>query len=347
MTAPEPPPLDAAWLTAALRKRGLLRKASVSSLDFEHLGSFTNEIWRVHPHYDTPEGGAPRTLVLKSPQPERAREGEAFALEIRFYTELAHRSPVRTPRFFCGTQEAEGGRAQLLIEDVAGLQPFSFRRGASAAHARCGMAALAQLHAHWWEGVADLAWVPALRDAELRGGWQAEFDRGWRARRSWFAEVVPDFLPTGDVLVGKLAKSLAPLAEPATLLHGDAHAENLPLVEADADAGEHVVFLDWPGPRRGQAGFDVAVFIAMSLTVEQRRREERALVALHADALREAGVDPPDPWLGYRRGILRRAARIVEIAHTFQGPLAAGALRMVIERCATAAADLDVGELVL
>ena len=345
MADPEPPALDAAWLTAALRAHDALREASVKSLEFEHLGSFTNEIWRVWPRYDTAEAGAPRSLVLKSPHPARAREGEAFALEIRFYRELAEHTPVRTPRFFGGTQGTNGASAQLLIEDVPGLQPFSFRRGASAAHARCGVLALARLHAHWWERVADLAWIPALGDTKLRGGWQQEFDRGWRARRSWFAEVVPGFLPIGDTLVERLATSLAPLAEPATLLHGDAHAENLPLI--DADVGEQVVFLDWPGPRRGHASFDVAVFIAMSLPVERRRREERALVALHADALREAGVDPPDPWLGYRRGILRRAARIVEIAHTFQGPLAAGALRMVIERCATAAADLDVGELVL
>ena len=139
---------------------------------------------------------------------------------------------------------------------------------------------------------------------------------------------MPEFAAIGDALLGRLVTTLAPLAQPATLLHGDAHAENLPLLAPDAGAPEQVVFLDWPGPRRGQAGFDVAVFIAMSLTVEQRRREERALLALHSDALREAGVDPPDPWLGYRLGILRRAARIVEIAHTFQGPLAAGALRI-------------------
>jgi hypothetical protein len=347
VAGPEPPRLDATWLSAVLREHGLLRKASVRSLALEHLGSFTNEIWRVRPRYDIPEDGAPASLVLKSEDAARAREGEAFELEIRFYRELAELSPVRTPRFFGGSQATDRGRAQLLIEDVSGLQPFSFRRGASAAHARCGLAALAQLHAHWWEGVADLAWVPALSDVGLRGRWQEDFDRGWSAQRSWFAEAVPEFRAVGDALVGRLAASLAPLAEPATLLHGDAHAENLPLVAADGDAGEHVVFLDWPGPRRGQAGFDVAVFIAMSLSVEQRRRDERTLVALHADALREAGVDPPDPWLGYRRGILRRAARIVEIAHSFQRPLAAAALRMVIERCATAAADLDVGELII
>ena len=69
---------------------------------------------------------------------------------------------------------------------------------------------------------------------------------------------------------------------------------------------------------------------------------------LHADATRAAGVaDWTDPWGDYRLGVLRRAARIVEIAPGWpQDDVGKGAFRMVAERCAQAAADLDVGELI-
>lgn len=196
---------------------------------------------------------------------------------------------------------------------------------------------LAVLHAAWWNRVGELAWLPALSDARLRRSFQSDFDAGWRAHRTELDALVPGFTPLGDALVGRLADTLAPLAGPPTLLHGDAHAENLPL------ADERVVFLDWQAPRLGNAGFDVAVFTAMSYPVNERRRVERALVDRHAAAIRQRDIDWPDPWEDYRRGLLRRAARIVEI--TAAGPIAS--LAFVFERCATAAVDHAVGDLIV
>ncbi|NIR29378.1 MAG: hypothetical protein GWN84_08720, partial [Gammaproteobacteria bacterium] len=40
----------------------------------------------------------------------------------------------------------------------------------------------------------------------------------------------PGFLALGDALVGRVARTLEGLGAPATLLHGDAHFENLPIV---------------------------------------------------------------------------------------------------------------------
>ena len=336
------------WLTEVLRDRGILAAGRVEDARLEKIGTFSAELWRVHLVYSGTDSGAPASLVLKRPAPGRQyRSAESFREEVAFYRDLAVRTPVRTPGFYYGGLGETSGDALLLLEDVAGLQAFSFHRGAESDHAQLAMEQLARLHAHWWERVGSLDGFPHLGDARLRRDFAAAYDVGWASHRGLFLEVAgAAFGEIGDALVGRLAGTLEPLARPATLLHGDAHAENLPLLE---EAGtRNVLLLDWQGIRRGHAAFDVGVFLAMSFPVEVRRRVEEPLVAAHADAVRAAGVAGwQDPWRDYRLAILRRAARIVEIAPGWgKGDIARAALRMVAERCAVAASDLRVGDLI-
>ena len=340
--------LTPAWLTGVLRECGVLDVDRVTDLQIEKIGTFSTEVWRLRPCYDGEAAGAPETLVLKRPAAGREqRSFEAFGNEILVYRDLLERTPVRAPRFFYGAVDDAGG-ALLLLEDVPGLQHFSFRDGPSEEHARLGLEQLARVHAHWWGRVGEVAGVPRLADPEVRATFGRSYDAGWAFARGFYQDEVPDFVPIGERLVGRLAESLRPLAEPATLLHGDAHAENLPLMERPgADTG--VCTLDWAGARLGHASFDVAVFVVMSFPVEARRERERALVALHAQAARALGVDDwSDPWADYRLGVLRRAARIVEIAPGWprSDALSREAFRMVALRCALAAADLDIADLI-
>ena len=72
-----------------------------------------------------------------------------------------------------------------------------------------------------------------------------------------------------------------------------------------------------------------------------RPKNERALVEQHANHIRAKGLEWPDPWRDYRLGLLRRAARIVEISHAnFVS------LPWVFRRSAMAAIEHDVGELI-
>ena len=340
--------LTPAWLTGVLRERGVLGVDRVTGVEVEKIGTFSTEVWRLRLRYDGEAAGAPDTLVLKRPAPGREpRSFEAFGDEILVYRELLEGTPVRAPRFFHGAADDAGG-ALLLLEDVPGLLPFSFRDGPGEEHARLGLEQLACLHAHWWGRVGDVAGVPRLADPGVRASFGRSYDAGWAFARGFYQDAVPAFVPIGDRLVGRLAESLRPLAEPATLLHGDAHAENLPLMERP-DTGTGVCMLDWAGARLGHASFDVAVFVVMSFPVEARRIRERSLVALHAEAARALGVECwPDPWADYRLGVLRRAARIVEIAPgwPWSDPVSQRAFRMVAERCAQAAADLAVTDLI-
>ena len=114
------------------------------------------------------------------------------------------------------------------------------------------------------------------------------------------------------------------------------------------------MFLDWALLTRGHASLDLAVYLAMSLPIEERRRIERSIVAEHARAILTSGapggvgaVRWDDPWTDYRRGLLRRFLRMAGAA----AALSEEALERwdagsgVVVRCFTAATDHAVHEL--
>lgn len=309
--------MDPEQLTLLLRRAGITDTPRAVT----HLGRFSTDVWRV-------DCGRQAMLVK---HPYRAhRVGEPWQLEHDVYRTLAVDMPVRVPRLIGSIDDT------LIIEYVDNLLPFDFGVGPTVEHGDAAIGALARLHAHYMN--RDLPrFVPDLSDAARRRQFAAEFDDSWRNNRDFFDEVCPGFSSIGDALVDGLADTLLQLARPATLLHGDPHAENLPL----CGDGE-IAFLDWQTARVGNPGFDVAVFTAMSYPTNVRRRVEERLVQRYVDRLSASGATLPDPWDAYRLGILRRAARIVEIVkHGFPSA------RWVFGRCAQAAVDLKVGELIV
>lgn len=307
--------MDVAGIQALLRAAGI----AAGDLDTEFIGRYSTELWRV-----TSNG---RALVIKTPYRSH-RTGEPYSLERDLYLSLREQIPVPMPGLVGHVGDT------LILESIDNLIPFDFNTGPSERHGEAAMAALAKLHGAFWQrDIPDF--VPDLADPTLRERFAADFDDSWRSNRAFFIECCPEFTPIGDALTGRLADNLIPLATPATLLHGDAHGENLLLTAQD-----EIMVLDWQAARRGNPAFDVAVFTAMSYPTSRRRRIEEHLLSTYIRSLEQSDCSLPDPWTGYRYGILRRAARIVEIVK-------AGfpSARWVFERCARAAVDLKVGDL--
>ncbi len=337
------------WLTGVLRESGAVRLACVRSVEPELIGNFSNQLWRLRLGYDREEAEAPASLVLKRPRPGGSADiGQGLADEIRFYNELGARLPVRTPRFHFGATDEFSDQALLLMEDVTGFAPIEWLSGATDGHARLAIEELARLHAHCWGQVPDLEWIPSYADADHLRSLEKSYERCWTEKRAVFLRGAPSFVEIGDGLCGRVAASLRPLGEPETLLHGDAHFENLALIRAE-DGRPSVLFHDWAGVRRGLASLDVAVFMTMSYPAEARRRVEEALVRLHAETLQSAGVrDQGEPWERYRMGVLAWAVRLVHFTRGAprKDPLMEASRRMVLDRCTRAAVDLGVGELI-
>lgn len=120
------------------------------------------------------------------------------------------------------------------------------------------------------------------------------------------------------------------------LLHGDAHGENMPV-----RSGGGVCVLDWQDPTLGNPGLDVADYLVMSYPIALRRKVARRLVARHAELL---DIEF-DAWTSYRLGTLQRVARVTGSAGEFPD-WARSSLPRVFERCAVAAMDAKVLELI-
>ncbi len=324
MDEPEPPDLDPDALQERLAASGLTTGFTQQS--WHYLGRFSNDVWRLD------LDGAP-TLIAKQPyRPPRADDHpDVERLFYRTIAELAAptENPLPIPRYL---GELQG----TLLLEYQPLQPFSFATGASGQHAQRAVAALADWHIAWWGQAPKADWLPRLDDPAQLARTQHSYDAAWRAHGERLLASAPEFRELGDALVGRLATTLGALAEPATLIHGDAHAENLPLTEDG-----HALLLDWQDPRIGNPGYDLAVFMTMSFRQADRAAREAELIEQYFARLQSAGCRWQDPWRGYRLGLLRRAARIVELADV-DFP----SLPWVFRRSAMAALAHDAGDLI-
>ena len=321
MSRPSPPVIDIEQLRAGLAAAEL--DAGFDSFSCEFIGRFSNDVWRIDLDNDV-------CVVAKQPyRPERPHD--APDVERLFYRMMAGRPELPTlpiPRFVADLNGI------LIIEHKA-LRPFSFKKGVTAMHADAAIDALADWHAAWWNRAPRSHWLPDYGEPGVRQAIQRNYDVAWARHRPRLLEHAPEFAGIGDMLVGRLAATLAPMAEPATLIHGDAHAENVPLTDDGA------LLLDWQDPRVANPGLDLAVFTTMSFTPEQRLQQEKYIVDRHSSRVMSHDCDWPNPWQDYRLGLLRRAARIVEIADVeFRS------LPWVFQRSALAAVEHDVGDLV-
>ena len=195
-------------------------------------------------------------------------------------------------------------------------------------HTDAAIEALSKWHAAWWNHPPREPWLPDFGDKHFRERTASTYAAAWHDHRALLLDYLPEFANTGDALAECLADVLEGLGETATLIHGDAHGENVALTEDGA------ILLDWQEPRIASPGYDLAVLTSMSFPEDERRRRELDIVDRHAERLRNLDCRWPEPWRDYRLGLLCRAAWIVAIAH-----LEFDSLPWVFRRAARAAVD--------
>src|SRR5919202_3942101 len=148
-TPAHPNDLTADWLTDTLRAKGVLVQARVMSLTIQDLGTekgITGHLARVRLDYDTRETDAPRSLIAKG----SASDLQARAIihsrgfyerEVRFYEQLATRSPLRTPYCYFSAIDLASGASLLLLEDLAPAHNGSQIEGCSLEEAELALRA--------------------------------------------------------------------------------------------------------------------------------------------------------------------------------------------------------------
>jgi Ecdysteroid kinase-like family len=293
--------------------------------------------------------GSSRTVIAKLARPEIAAgpiARSAYAKEIAFYTELAPRLTVRTPRCHYAVIADDASAFTLLLDDLIGARVGDQIGGCGAAHAEPAVTNLAGLHGPTWcdAEVAGRPWLSG--DTTLSADMLAPL---LEAAADQFAERFGSELTTAeqgvlDASREVLARWMVTPTATFAVVHGDYRLDNL-LFPPDDPAG--VAAVDWQTVGIAQPGRDLAYFLGTCLDVDDRRRHEHDLVAAYHRALAAHGVDryPLDRCLDdYRRGMLHGPLIILLGRFTAKATDRGDAMFLAMWRRCSAAID-DLGTL--
>ena len=267
------------------------------------------DINRVQLDYAGPHGAAPATVVVKLPALAEANRQQGIALgmyeaEVRFYAELGARTRSGLPTVYEASIVSGSSEFVIVMEDLGHMSTVDQIVGMTLDQAGAAVRVLADIHAAWWGTVdsAALEWIPSMVHERIH-----VIDSMRPQMWPRFLGAFSDALPAGGLELGEaFSRSFLKLQQgfvtrPWTLVHQDYRVDNLLFGDPTND---EVVVLDWQTLARGPGGYDLAYLLGGSLPIEERRANERNLVAQYHRRLTGQGVDYTlgDVWDDYRYG---------------------------------------------
>ena len=289
--------VTSAWLNEALDGRADVGR--IASVRAENLGEgvgILGEVARLHLTYE-PGSTGPATMVAKfqSLFPENVFVSQIMGFylrEVNFYNELAPTLGLAVPRCFHASIDPAGTPFVILMEEITGARMIDQIAGATRSDCELIVDLGAALHAKFWETpqLYALDWLPPWNNPayqgarELVAGKIDAFDARWSARvpkhmMSLMHELTPRYVEMLDWWVDR---------GNVTLAHTDFRADNFLF---GGSAGDGVVtMLDFQIMTRHVGAWDVANFLGMSVTAENRREWQDGLLHRYHDALIGHGV---------------------------------------------------------
>ncbi len=289
--------IDASWLTRTLVSAGALEGAAVVDFDAEPIGlgvGIMGLLHRIRLRYDR-DGGGPASVVAKLPTDgpgarHVARVFRFYEKEVGFYRDLAAGSPMTTPQCFLALHEAEADDFVLLLADITEREVYSQLDGCPPDVAYVAAGALARHHAAFADSPSfnqpEHAWLPFAYDSPTPEGLIQGVGDSWPVFKELFPEHVT---PELEAIVPRYLQSVhellaVPEGRPITLVHGDFRLDNLFF------SGSDVTAIDWQICAKAGFAYDLAYFLTQSLTVDDRRAHETAIIDSYFDELSAAGV---------------------------------------------------------
>ena len=296
-----PAEITAEWLTAALRNSGAIEDATVTSFDATVIGEgagILGQLSKVALTYDTPEEGAPKSVIGKFPAaaPENREVAMFFRFyetEVNFYEQIAEKVELRTPRCYFSAFEPSNGDYLLLLEDLAPAQVGDQAAGCSGKHVQLAISELAKFHATWWNSpeLDKLDWLPGYDAEWLIQAAEDGYAQAWEPfvefTKSYLTPELADVCKRFGKSIRKIMNTLAKDG-PRTIAHGDFRLDNL--FFASKQGGAPFAVIDWQISGKAGGIFDIAYFVCGTLPVAERRAAEPDLVKLYHDTLVGRGV---------------------------------------------------------
>ena len=290
MTGPGTPAagegLTAAWMHEALRAGGRADCPNVRELKCEAIAEGVGlmaEIFRCELTFAADDGPSESVIVkLPSDKPRNRKLGRRWRLyrrEFSFYRHLASASPLRAPALLYGDFDPRTHRFVLVLEDLRNLAAADQVRGATPEQARRAVREVAGLHGEYWDRVervpADFHEVlPPWVWSALQVSYLLSLPRSLSLLSGSWPEEVRDLAEEyGLRLVDHLGQLVN---EPLTFVHGDYRLDNMFF------DGDGLTVVDWQNSAVSNGLYDVAYFLAGSVSPEVRRAvEKEALLEYH------------------------------------------------------------------
>lgn len=306
----DPDDVGPAWLTDVLRSAGVA-SGEVVSVGAQRIGAgkvgdnvrFTLT-W-------SPPGSGPPTVVGKFPSPDPMSRAAGVTLgnyerEVHFYAEIAATVSVRAPACHFVALDNATGDFVLVLADLAPATVGDQVTGCTTTEAAAAVDELVGLHAPRWADPTLTSYGEWL-GPRLVGGGDTLAD-AWRMMLPGFLERFAGRLDATTVSVAErfvdvVDEWVRPLDAPLTLTHNDYRLDNLLFGVDPADGATTCAVVDWQTIGLGPGVADVSYVLGAGLLPDDRRRNERDLLARYVEGLAAAGIDlgGDDAWWQYRR----------------------------------------------
>jgi hypothetical protein len=251
----------------------------------------------------------PSSIVAKVPaEDERSRvlaaSVRSYEREVLLFRELAPTVDIRMPHCYHGEWDPATNDYVVLLEDMAPAEQGDQIAGCSLDRADLAVRELTKLHGPRWNDpeLADIEWLSGNDTTASADGYAMI----WSALAPAFMAAYESYL-TGEQLDlverfgDHLARFIGGRERPFSLVHTDYRLDNM--LFGTSEGGPPITIVDWGSPAHSTPITDLSYFCGAGLLVEDRRANERELLAAYTDALRryDVAVDPDWLWTQYRR----------------------------------------------
>jgi len=330
----------------------------IAAVDAKEIGvgvGILGEVMRLTLTYEPGETG-PATMISKCQSAHAdnimiCQMMGFYEREINFYQQVTDAIDVRVPGCYLAAMAEGSVPFLLLLEEVTDARMIDQIDGATRADALQVAETVGKLHAGFWnnDAVAQLTWLPPMNN-DLYKGAQGLGEANWAPFNAMWADKVPaDALAAVGALTPRYPDMLDWWADstPATLTHTDCRAENY--LFGGSAGTDAVTMLDFQLMTRHVGTWDVANFLGMSVTIDNRRAWEDEVVGHYHDTLLAHGVQDYDLETckqHYRFCLLHQAWSQVAISTLDPGnDRGRQLLNEFVTRSFTAASDNNSGEL--
>ncbi len=303
------------WLNKVLHDSGYLKDFNIKSISREPWGAgegFMSDMARLTITYDKDSPNLPKTMIVKMPTTYRtafalALQYNLYEKEIRFYTEIAPKSPIRVPGLIYSDYDIEVKKYILILEDCSCYEMVDAIEGLSYEQTKQAINSIADFHARWWDApdLFSFDWLPAPKDEDIKKAFTTTFRNSWDLAVK--SESFLKILPEGSLGAGEKVYKHFPWLlnnvkdENLTIVHLDYKSDNMFF---DSENSENpLIICDWANTLISAGLVDIGYLLGGSIKVDLRQQIEEEMIKLYIKRIEENGItidtDFDEVWENY------------------------------------------------